>query len=122
MSNVKIIGDNLPNIPWQDKPQNYDGVVWRHSGNPIIGWNPTKKTARVFNSAVVPYGDGFVGIFRADHKNGRAQLHFGKSKNGLNWDINDEEIHWVDESGKPYQPNYAYDPRLVKIENTYYIV
>ena len=119
---VKIIGSELKNIPWQDKPEGYEGVVWRHSANPIIGWNPTKKTARIFNSAVVPYEDGFIGIFRADHKHGKPQLHLGRSKDGLKWDIEDEEIHWKDESGNDYQPNYSYDPRLVKIEDTYYIV
>ena len=119
---VKIIGSELKNIPWQDKPEGYEGVVWRHSANPIIGWNPTKKTARIFNSAVVPYEDGFIGIFRADHKHGKPQLHLGRSKDGLKWDIEDEEIHWKDEAGNDYQPNYSYDPRLVKIEDTYYIV
>ena len=24
---VKIIGDELKNIPWQDKPEGYEGVV-----------------------------------------------------------------------------------------------
>ena len=83
---------------------------------------PTKKSARIFNSAVLPYEDGFIGVFRADHKNGRPQLHLGRSTDALNWDIEDEEIHWVDEQGNDYQPSYAYDPRLVKIDDTYYIV
>lgn len=118
---VKIVGEKLSNIPWQEKPKGYDGVVWRHQGNPIIGWNPTKKSARIFNSAVIPYKGEFIGIFRADHKNGKPQLHLGWSKDGLKWEIEDQEIIWKDEKGKIYQPNYAYDPRLVKIEDTYYI-
>lgn len=122
MRKVKIIGENLMNIPWQDKPEGYNGVVWRHSENPIIGWNPIPKAARVYNSSVVPFKDGFVGIFRADHKNGRAHIHLGFSKNGLNWKIENDEIRWKDAEGLPYQPNYAYDPRLVKIEGTYYII
>lgn len=122
MSRVKIVGENLQNMPWQDKPEGSQSVIWRHSDNPIIDWNPTPKTARVFNSAVVPYGDEYIGIFRADHKHGKALLHVGYSKDGLKWDIVDEEIQWKDESGNPYQPNYAYDPRLVKIEDTYYII
>ncbi|MBT8228547.1 MAG: glycoside hydrolase family 130 protein [Dactylosporangium sp.] len=109
-------------MPWQPKPQGHIGPVWRHAGNPIIGWNPTKKTARVFNSAVLPYGDSFIGVFRADHKHGRPMLHVGRSPDALSWDIDDEEIHWNDENGVPYQPNYAYDPRLVKLDDAYYIV
>lgn len=122
MSNVKIIGENLPKMPWEDKPAEYSGVVWRHSRNPIIDWEPTEKSSRIFNSAVVRYENGFVGLFRSDHKDGIPQLHIGKSQDGLSWEIENEEIHWVDVDGKPYDPNYAYDPRLVKIENKYYII
>ncbi|WP_291634379.1 glycoside hydrolase family 130 protein [Clostridium sp.] len=122
MSKVFILGEVMKNIPWQDKPVGFDRVVWRHDKNPIIGWNPTPKTARVFNSSVVPYADGFIGIFRADHKNGRPQLHLGYSADGLKWDIENEEIHWKDEEGKPFEPSYSYDPRLVKIDDIYYII
>ena len=122
MSIVRIIGEKLDNIPWQDKPVGCEDIIWRHAENPIVQWNPTKKTARVFNSAVIQYGDGFVGIFRADHKNGKALLHFGQSKDGLKWEIYDNEICWKDTNGKDYSPPYAYDPRLVKIDDAYYIV
>ncbi len=122
MSEVKIIGDVLAQMPWQERPAASEELIWRHDGNPLIGWNPTPKTARIYNSAVVPYEGGFIGAFRADHKNGRAHIHLGKSRDGLQWKIEDEPIHWVDEEGKPYQPNYAYDPRLVKIEDTYFMI
>lgn len=123
MSTVKITGSSIPNIPWQDRPDGCEDVVWRHSANPIIGWNPTQRTARVFNSAVVPYEDrGFVGIFRADHRNILPHLHVGWSHDGLAWDIDDTEIAWKDGAGQPFQPRYAYDPRLILIEGIYYIV
>lgn len=119
---MKIIGKPLKNIPWQDKPSGFEGIVWRYDQNPIIERNPTKQTARVFNSAVLPYGNGFSGIFRADHNDGKARLHVGSSKDGIKWDITDEPIHWRDEEGRSYQPNYAYDPRLTEIDGVYYIV
>jgi beta-1,4-mannooligosaccharide/beta-1,4-mannosyl-N-acetylglucosamine phosphorylase len=117
-----IIGESLPNIPWEDKPKGCIDVVWRYSGNPIIGWNPIPKAARIFNSAVLQYNGEFVGVFRADQKNGRATLFFGRSKDGLRWKIGFDPIHWVDEDGHPNPISYGYDPRLVKIEDTYYIV
>jgi len=49
------------------------------AGNPIIGWNPIPKAARIYNSAVLPYMVKFVGTFRADQKECRATLFFGKS-------------------------------------------
>lgn len=119
---MRIIGKSLKNMPWQDKPAGYEGVIWRYDQNPIINRNPTKHCARVFNSAVIPCGDSFAGIFRADHTDGKARLHIGHSKDGIKWDLEDEPIQWKDEDGNPYNPNYAYDPRLVEIEGTYYII
>lgn len=119
---IWMSGEALPNMPWQDRPSGCADVLWRHTENPIIDWNPTPKSARAFNSAVIPYDGAFVGVFRADHKHGKPQLHVGTSKDALKWDIEDEEIHWVDEEGKPYQPDYSYDPRVVLIEDTYYVI
>ncbi|ACL77295.1 glycoside hydrolase family 130 protein [Ruminiclostridium cellulolyticum] len=119
---MSINGKSLKNIPWQDKPLGCNSVIWRHKGNPIIVWNPTPKTARIYNSSVVPWNSGFAGIFRADHKDGKAQIHVGFSSDGVNWNIEDEPIVWHDEDGNLYQPNYSYDPRIVELEGIYYIV
>ena len=118
---TQIIGSPLPNMPWQPRPEGSQDVVWRHDANPIINWNPIPCAARIFNSAVVPYEGAFVGVFRADYRNGRAHLHFGRSKDALNWEIEHEKIQWVDTEGRPAQPTYAYDPRVTKIDDTFYI-
>ncbi|SDZ33855.1 beta-1,4-mannooligosaccharide/beta-1,4-mannosyl-N-acetylglucosamine phosphorylase [Evansella caseinilytica] len=122
MKKRTIIGNSLPNIPWQDRPEGNGDIVWRHSTNPVIDRNPLPKVARIFNSAVAPYGDKFVGAFRVEYTNGKPHLHIGFSENGYEWDINPERIDWKDEAGNSYQPNYAYDPRLVKVEDAYYII
>lgn len=116
-----LIGPALPSIPWENKPAGCTAPLWRFSQNPIIGWNPIPSGARAYNSAVVPYGDAFVGVFRVDDKSGRAGLHFGTSPDAINWDLEDRRIDWVDENGKPNPNSYAYDPRVVLIEDTYYI-
>ena len=65
MSKVKMISPAVPNVPWQDKPEGLKGApVWRYTENPIIGRNPIDGVARIFNSAVMPYGDEFIGVFR----------------------------------------------------------
>lgn len=122
MENIKIIGENLANMPWQDKPEGSVGPVWRHSENPIVKRNPAKGIARIFNSAVVAYEDRFIGVFRAETINGRPHLHMGVSNDALNWTIDENRIEFVDEEGKPFQPRYAYDPRVVKVEDTFYII
>jgi beta-1,4-mannooligosaccharide/beta-1,4-mannosyl-N-acetylglucosamine phosphorylase len=118
---VTIAQDPLPDMPWEERPAGSTDVLWRYTGNPVIGWNPTPITARIFNSAVVPFGDGFAGVFRADHRTGTAALHVGFSTDGLAWDVTDEPITWLDESGEPYQPSYAYDPRVTRIDDRYYV-
>lgn len=112
----------LPNLPWEPRPKGCSDPVWRYSKNPLIGWNPIPKAARIFNSAVLPFKDEFVGVFRADQKNGRATLFFGHSQDALTWDIGPDPIDWVDENGNPNPLSYGYDPRLVMIGNVYYIV
>jgi beta-1,4-mannooligosaccharide/beta-1,4-mannosyl-N-acetylglucosamine phosphorylase len=116
-----IIGDPLPNIPWQYRPKGCTDVVWRYDKNPVIGTD-VLNGLRVFNSAVIPFEGEFVGVFRADHRNGYPNLHLGKSKDALHWDIEEEHIRFLKEDGSPAeQILYGYDPRLVEIEGTYYI-
>ncbi|MDF2484345.1 MAG: putative glycosylase [Herbinix sp.] len=122
MSEVKIIGNELSNIPWQDKPEHSEDVLWRHKGNPIMGRNETPRSSRIYNSAILPYNGKFIGVFRADHKDGIPQLHIGHSDDGIKWSIQDEDIKWVDENNEEYKTGYAYDPRLVELEGKYYIV
>jgi beta-1,4-mannooligosaccharide/beta-1,4-mannosyl-N-acetylglucosamine phosphorylase len=111
----------LQNIPWEDRPAGCASVVWRFSGNPIIGWNPIPCAARIFNSAVIPYQGAYVGVFRADYRNGRPQLHLGRSQDAVHWQIEHEKIAWVDAQGISAPRSYAYDPRLVHLEDAYYI-
>lgn len=122
MSKYKVIGQNIPNLPWEDKPQGLSGPIWRYSGNPIIKRNPVEGIARVFNSAVVYHRGEFIGVFRAETVATLPHLRLGRSKDGINWVIDDEEIRFVDEEGKDYRPYYAYDPRLVKVDGTFYII
>ncbi|WP_019680777.1 glycoside hydrolase family 130 protein [Ruminococcus flavefaciens] len=122
MADIKIIGSSLAAIPWQDKPANCPAPVWRYSENPIIGRNPLPDVARIFNSAVMPYGDGFIGVFRGEQRNGIPNIYLGRSSDALHWEFEPEKILFTDENGKPFMPLYAYDPRLVKVEDTYYIM
>ncbi|NCU27110.1 glycosylase, partial [Candidatus Nomurabacteria bacterium] len=122
MGKIRITGEKSGAIPWEDRPAGSNDVMWRYSGNPIINRNPNKTADRVFNSGVLPYGEGYIGIFRGDKLNGKPQLFLGRSDDGLSWHIEDDEIRWVDENNKSYQPNYAYDPRLVRLGDTFYII
>lgn len=116
----KIIGEKLSNIPWQDKPAGYQAPVWRYSQNPIIERHALPNSNSIFNSAVIPYKDGFAGVFRCDSKSVSMDIFAGFSKDGINWDIQHEPIHF---EGDEYitKREYRYDPRVCKIEDRYYI-
>jgi beta-1,4-mannooligosaccharide/beta-1,4-mannosyl-N-acetylglucosamine phosphorylase len=58
----------VPNIPWEEKPAGYSEVVWRYSQGPIIPKDLIPCSNSIFNSAVVPFDDGFAGVFRVDSK------------------------------------------------------
>ncbi len=118
----KIIAKPIVSMPWEDQPKDHIAPVWRYSNNPIIKRNPVPGIARIFNSAVVPYQGAFIGVFRAETTETLPHLRMGRSLDGITWDIDHEPIKFIDEQGKPWQPYYAYDPRLIEIEGVYYIV
>jgi len=119
----KMIAPAVPNVPWQEKPEGLTGApIWRYNENPIVDRNPIPGVARIFNSAVMPYGDEFIGVFRGEQTNGIPYVYLGHSKDAIHWDIEHEKVQFIDENGEPFMPRYAYDPRLVKVEDTYYII
>ena len=112
-----------PNIPWQDKPSNIkDAPIWRYSENPIIKRNPIEGVARIFNSALVPFEGEYIGVFRGEQTDGIPFIYLGRSSDAIHWEFEKERIHFVDEQGNAFDPVYAYDPRCVKVEDTYYIM
>lgn len=117
---AKIIGESLPNIPWQDAPAGCREPVWRYSMNPIISRHDTKISNSIFNSAVVPFKEGFAGVFRCDDRAITMNLYVGFSKDGIHWTIGDTPIIF-DGDEEVTKVQYRYDPRVTKIEDRYYI-
>ena len=121
MATVKtIMGSALKNIPWEERPAGRRDVVWRYSQNPVIPRDAIPTSNSIFNSAVVPYKDGFAGVFRCDNKRRDMNIHSGMSPDGVHWTINPDPITF---SGDPDVTHleYRYDPRVVWIEDRYYV-
>ncbi len=116
-----LISDPMPNMPWEPKPENHKGLVWRHSKNPIVDVNPFPKARGVYNSCVLPWEDKFIGIFRADWHCMTPYLHFGTSPDALNWKFDEEPIRFNSPDPALGEMDFAYDPRVCKIEDKYYI-
>lgn len=112
---------SLSNIPWEDRPAGSQATVWRFSRNPIIPRDLIPSSNSIFNSAVVPFGDGFAGVFRCDNRKREMNLHRGQSADGISWQIDDAPIAWQSADPALSAFQYRYDPRLTWLEDRYYI-
>ncbi len=108
-------------IPWQDRPAGTNDVVWRYSQNPIIPRDLIPSSNSIFNSAVVPFQDGYAGVFRCDNKKREMNIHRGRSADGVNWQIDDPPIEWLCDDPEIAGFEHRYDPRVVWLEDRYYI-
>lgn len=118
---AKIIGGALPNLPWQEKPAGCGEAIWRYEHNPIIGRDGNKRSNSVFNSAVVPFEGGFVGVFRCDSRSISMDIFLGRSSDGIHWQIEDEPLVFTGADGEILHKEYRYDPRVCFLEDRYYI-
>lgn len=121
MDKLIIKGNNLPEMPWEERPQGSKEVMWRYSANPVIPRDLLPDSNSIFNSAVVPFEDGYAGVFRCDDKNRRMTLHAGFSKDGIKWDINRETIKFECDNEEIGKWVYGYDPRVTKIDDKYFV-
>ncbi len=116
----KIYSDAIPNIPWAERTGSSTDPVWRSELNPIIKRDILPNGNSVFNSAVVPFKGKFAGVFRIDDKERMLRLHRGFSEDGIHWQIDPKQLELIGKDGSRTRV-LGYDPRVVKIEDTYYI-
>lgn len=118
---AKIIGSSLPNIPWQEKPASCTDPVWRYSENPIISQHQMPRANSIFNSAAVPFRDGYAGIFRCDSRGLSMDIYPGFSKDGIHWDIRTEPVRFEGADEEILKREYRYDARVIWLEDRYYL-
>ena len=111
----------INNFPWENRPDNCKDVMWRSSRNPIIGRYATAISNSIFNSAVVPFGEGYAGVFRCDDKAVRMNIFVGFSPDGINWEISDTPIKFEPGNTDMIDSDYKYDPRVTWIDDRYWI-
>lgn len=121
MERTTIIGNTHCPIPWEEKPQGCNDVIWRSSKNPIIPRNLLPNSNSIFNSAVVPFKGQYAGVFRCDNTARDMRLHSGRSSDGVNWELSPEPIKFVCDDAEVGNFVYGYDPRVCFIEDRYYV-
>ena len=99
-------------MPWEERPQGCNDVMWRYSKNPVIDRYAIPTSNSIFNSAVVPFGDGYAGVFRCDNKAVQMNIFAGFSKDGINWEIEHEPIVFKAGNTDMIESEYKYDPRV----------
>jgi beta-1,4-mannooligosaccharide/beta-1,4-mannosyl-N-acetylglucosamine phosphorylase len=110
-----------PDLPWEDRPAGCLDVVWRYSRNPIIPRDLIPSSNSIFNSAVAAFEDGYAGVFRCDNKKREMNLHCGRSSDGIHWELDDDPIVWQSANPEMAVFEFRYDPRVVWLEDRYYI-
>ncbi|MCL2442048.1 MAG: glycoside hydrolase family 130 protein [Treponema sp.] len=125
MSSIIVNGNSIPNIPWEDRPSSSNPekeIMWRFTKNPVIPRNLTVRSNSIFNSAVVPFNGEFAGVFRCDDTARHMDIHAGRSKDGVNWVIEDNPIKFIKTDSELPDSDYKYDPRVIFIEDRYYLI
>jgi beta-1,4-mannooligosaccharide/beta-1,4-mannosyl-N-acetylglucosamine phosphorylase len=122
MTPVNILNQaQIANLPWEDRPAGSSEAIWRYSKNPVIPRDLIPSSNSIFNSAVVPYKGEFAGVFRCDDRTRRMVMHRGFSADGVNWKLDPETIKFECDEPEIAEFVYGYDPRVVWIEDRYYI-
>lgn len=119
-----------------------NNLVVRYKNNPILTnhhvnsvWDePHLQTMTVHNSGITEYNGNTLMLFRSHLRNGMSVIGKAESKNGINnWKISPQPFMKPclknDEHSSKYQieelmeneSGGVEDPRITKIENTYYI-
>ena len=119
--NIRVYCKAIPKIPWEEMGED-ERPVWRYSGNPVIPRNIIPKSNSVFNSAVVPFKDGFAGVFRCDDICRRMNIHRGFSADGINWTLDNEPVDFKDADPSLPGSDYKYDPRVIEIDGRFFII
>lgn len=120
---ILVNASPLPGMPWEDRPTTgRKEVMWRYSANPVVPRDLTPTSNSIFNSAVVPFNGAYAGVFRCDDTSRSMNIHSGFSRDGISWELSDKPIDFLKTSADLPESEYKYDPRVVFVEDRYYII
>ncbi len=111
----------MKHFPWEERPEGCTDILWRYSQNPVVDRYATATSNSIFNSAVVPFGDGYAGVFRCDNKAVQMNIYVGFSDDGINWKISDTPIEFLPGNTDMIHSDYKYDPRVTRIGDRWWI-
>lgn len=100
-------------------------IVERCKENPIITREDIPIPCNtVFNSAAAVYKKEYILLVRVEGIEGKSSLWLARSKDGINFEIGDKPTLSISdqEPFKTYEKRGLEDPRITKMDGTYYII
>ena len=108
-----------------EKKQWQQEIIKRYPKNPIITLDDIPQVANsVFNAAAARYQDKYLLLLRVEGSEGKSRFFLAESANGIKFKIFQEPVmqRSEEEPFKRYEKRGVEDPRITKIEDTYYIL
>jgi predicted GH43/DUF377 family glycosyl hydrolase len=95
------------------------GTFTPYAANPVLvptgdGW----QSANAYNPAAVVHDDQVVLVYRAHATDRVSRLGIATSDDGLSFAMEDEPVLWPTE---PYESRGCEDPRITRVDGTYYL-
>ncbi len=100
-----------------------EGLLKRYQGNPIITPKNMPGTTAIFNCGQTTMDDETILLLAVIPRDGVPAMHVARSKDGIEFEIEQKPfISQLQEGPWEEFDIWCIDPRITKIENTYYIV
>jgi predicted GH43/DUF377 family glycosyl hydrolase len=100
-------------------------IVERYIGNPIITSQDIPVPCNtVFNAAATVYENEYILLVRVEGVEGKSSLWIARSKDGKKFEIDKKPALFPSnqEPFKTYEKRGLEDPRITKVDSTYYII
>lgn len=100
-------------------------IVKRYERNPIITREDIPVACNtVFNCAATVYKNEYILLIRVEGVEGKSHLWLARSKDGIKFEIDEKPVLSPsnEEPFKTYEKRGLEDPRITKVDDTYYII
>lgn len=115
-----IGGDSLPDMPWQERTPGTNHPCGGIEETPSSNGTPCPIPIAFSTAPPFPSGADSPGCSVATTPGRVPWLHAGFSQDGIHWNIEPRPIRFID-GPADLAFEYAYDPRVCKLEDRYYI-
>jgi predicted GH43/DUF377 family glycosyl hydrolase len=98
-----------------------DQIIERYEGNPILTAAAVPGARGVYNSGVAEYDGRYVMVMRVEAKTGLQEMRLAWSDDGINFKAAPGKVLVPTEEPFITYEEACYDPRVTRIDDTYYI-